>query len=84
MTIEIGLGLVEFGIITLGPTVNPPVQITDGIPRRVLPVVGKLGAESFERTPMGARAQAFDNFTRDQLQVPELLQKLRVQIVEIR
>ena len=83
MTVEVGLRFVELGVVPLGPTENTPVQITDRITRDILPVMRKLGTEPLERTAVRTSSQAFDDFTSDQLQVAELLQKLGVQVLEI-
>ena len=69
MAVVVGLGLVELGVVASRSAIDAPVDIADGVTRRVLTVVGELGAKAFERAAMAADAQALDRLARNHLEI---------------
>ena len=84
MTVEIGLRLVEFGVIAVGPAVYPPIDGLQGISGNVLPVVREFRTETPQRTAVTAHPQPLDHLPGDQFEVTQFLKNLRVEVLGFR
>jgi len=75
---EIGLGFILFQIVTIRFGVDFPVDITQVIAGRVLPMLGELGGKTVKRAFMCPGNVAFHNLSRRQIQVLNLSERLRI------
>ena len=83
MAVEIGLRLVELGVVTVGAAKHAPVDIPYRVAGRIRPVVRKLRAEATQRAAVAPHPQAFHHLARDEFEIAQALQQLGVEVVGI-
>src|SRR5215467_2622617 len=75
---SVRLALVQLDIQTVGPRKHIPVNAPDFVPRHVLSVRCEVDTETCVGRPMQTLNKSFDNRARDEFQVLNLDQDLRI------
>ena len=81
MAVEVGLGVVLLDVELVVAGIELPVQVPEVITRQILPVRGKLDREPDVGTSMQPVQEPLHHGAGDQLQIVDLRQHGRVQVL---
>ena len=74
-TPQVGLVLEAFDIVPVGPGKQLPVEMSQVISLRVLPIFGEFDRKSVVRTAIESRHETLDDMTSSQFERPQLHQR---------
>ena len=76
--VGVGVGLVLLDVVAIGPRVQPPVDAADVVAGDVAAVLGEVDRRAEERRAVQAVDEALDDGAREQLEVADPREDLRV------